>query len=395
MERPPATRRVWLFMSAMLLAVVLGLVLLWRADDVRQTRWLRGETELVISSVPDVKLTLFKAGKNLSDASPVADVLEKQWLSGGNYFLRVESRTGALFYPVPLTGSPRESDEPFVITVRPFPAEFPPKLFPHQPDDVFIPSGTFLMGDRLNPREPHHVWLTGYFMASFEVTNEAFRAFLSASDGYGSDSNWTATGLRWRASGHSQVSALLKPSDRNYERFGQPDQPVSWVNWFEANAYCRWLSRFLGKGRWWYSLPTEAEWEKAARGPDSFDYGLGMAISDSEVPLYNWKKNPDASVTVVGWKTTLSSFQPNRFGLYHMTGNVAEWTQGVFVPFYRNRPYRDDERNRDDTPGLRVVRGGSWYSAATSYLYIPYRDAFQPEHSSQETGFRVVVRRLP
>ncbi|HWP82510.1 MAG TPA: SUMF1/EgtB/PvdO family nonheme iron enzyme, partial [Bacteroidota bacterium] len=77
------------------------------------------------------------------------------------------------------------------------------------------------------------------------------------------------------------------------------------------------------------------------------------------------------------------------------TGNAAEWTQGVFVPFHRNRPYRDDERNRDDTPGLRVARGGSWYSAATSYLYIPYRDAFQPEHSSQETGFRVVVRRLP
>jgi serine/threonine-protein kinase len=285
--------------------------------------------------------------------------------------------------------------EPFVITVRSFPAEFPPKLFPHQPDYVFIPSGTFLLGDRLNPRESHDVWLTGYFIGSFEVTNEEFRIFLSASDGYGSDSNWTVAGLRWRVSGNSQASALLKPSDANYKRFGQSDMPVAWVNWFEANAYCRWLSRSLGKGRWWYSLPTEVEWEKAARGPDSFDYGLGMTISDAEVPLYNWKKNPEAPVTVVGWNATPPSYQPNRFGLYHVTGNVAEWTQGVFTAHDRNRPYRDDERNHDDAPGSRVARGGSWYSAATSYLYIPYRDAFQPEHSSHETGFRVAVRRLP
>jgi formylglycine-generating enzyme required for sulfatase activity len=88
-------------------------------------------------------------------------------------------------------------------------------------------------------------------------------------------------------------------------------------------------------------------------------------------------------------------FRPNRYGLYHMTGNVAEWMQGMFVPSNQTRPYRDDERNHDDTPGLRVARGGSWYGAATSYLSIPYRDAFQPEHNSQESGFRVVVRHLP
>lgn len=395
MVHPLAIRRAWLLVAAVVLAVGVVLALFWNANDDRQTRWQRGETELVISPLPDVRLALFKAGKNLSDASPIAGVAEKRWLPGGNYFLRVDAQGGVLFYPIPLAGGPRESDEPFVITVRPFPTEFPPKLFPSQPEYVFIPSGTFLLGDRLNPREPHYVWLTGYFIGSFEVTNEEFRAFLFAPDGYASDPNWTTAGLRWRASGKSHASALLTPSDAKYKRFGQPDQPVTWVNWFEANAFCRWLTKKLGKGRWWYSLPTEAEWEKAARGPDSFDYGLGMTISDAEVPLYNWKKNPEAPVTVLGWKETLSSSLPNRYGLYHVTGNVAEWTQGVFIAYNRNRPYRDDERNHDDTPGLRVARGGSWYSAATSYLYIPYRDAFQPEHSSQETGFRVVVRRLP
>jgi formylglycine-generating enzyme required for sulfatase activity len=395
MEPRTLSRRGWLFVSAVLLALGVWMVLHWRADEVRYERWQRGETVLVISSPPNVTLELFRAGNSLADASPVALVSEKQWLPAGNYFLKVKSGAGILYYPVPLTSSPHESDEPFVITVRPVPAEFPPKLLLHQPDYVFIPSGTFLLGDRLNPREPHAVWLTGYFVGSFEVTNEEFRTFLSAADGYWNDSLWTVDGLRWRATGRSQVSALLKPSDARYQRFGQPDQPVTWVNWFEANAFCRWLTKRLGAGRWWYALPTEAEWEKAARGPDSFDYGLGMTISDAEVTLYNWKKNPDAPVTVVGWKATLTAYQSNRYGLYHMSGNVAEWSQGVLVPYNRNRPYRDDERNHDETPGLRVVRGGSWYSAATSYLYIPYRDAFQPEHSSQETGFRVVVRRLP
>ena len=62
---------------------------------------------------------------------------------------------------------------------------------------------------------------------------------------------------------------------------------------------------------------------------------------------------------------------------------------------YRDHPFADDERNHDDTPGVRSVRGGSWYSASIAYLYIPYRDSFQPEHSNQELGFRVVAKALP
>lgn len=387
-------RNVWLSVLGLLLVGVWLVVNLTRQSD-RASRWASGETELVISSSPDFKLTLYQASNNLSAATILPEVLELQWLPAGNYFLHVSSSSGSMYYPVPLAGAPRESDEPFVITVRPYPAEFPPRLFPHQPEYVFIPSGTFLFGDRLNPREPHYVWLTSFFIGAFEVTNEEFRAFLSAPDGYANDSNWTAAGVRWKSSARPQASALLTASDPNFKRFGLDDQPVAWVNWFEANAYCRWLTRTLGKGKWWFSLPTEAEWEKAARGPDSFDYGLGMTISDAEVHLYNWKKNPEAPVTVVGVNETRASYRPNRYGLYHVTGNVAEWSQGIVVPHNRNRPYRDDERNHDDTPGLRVARGGSWYSAATSYLYIPYRDAFQPEHRSHETGFRVVVRRLP
>lgn len=147
--------------------------------------------------------------------------------------------------------------------------------------------------------------------------------------------------------------------------------------------------------RRWYSLPTEAEWEKAARGPDGLDYALSAGISDAEAGLYNWRKNPEAPVPLYGIGETAARFAPNRYGLYHMTGKVAEWTQSWHRPHNRVQPYADDERNHDDGSGARSVRGGSWYSAAISYLSIAYRDTFQPEHCSHEIGFRLVVRLLP
>jgi formylglycine-generating enzyme required for sulfatase activity len=110
--------------------------------------------------------------------------------------------------------------------------------------------------------------------------------------------------------------------------------------------------------------------------------------------MYNWKKNPDAPITVVGIKETQASYKPNRYGLYHLTGNVVEWTQSIFLSYNQQHPFVNEDSRRHDSnlPGQRVARGGSWYSASNAYLYIPYRDAFQPEHSSQDIGFRIVAR---
>ena len=118
-------------------------------------------------------------------------------------------------------------------------------------------------------------------------------------------------------------------------------------------------------------------------------------MSDLETPLYNWKKNRGAAVTVEGLVSTPTNYRPNRFGAFHMCGNVGEWTQSINRPYNRDHPFIDDDRNADEASGLRVVRGGSWYSASIAYLYIPYRDAFQPEHSNQEIGFRIVAKALP
>jgi formylglycine-generating enzyme required for sulfatase activity len=233
-------------------------------------------------------------------------------------------------------------------------------------------------------------------MAAFEVTNGEFRRFLGAADGYDDRSNWTADGWSWRGTGASQVTARLEASHADYRRFGLDDQPLVSVTWYEAHAYCRWLTRRLGADRWVFRLPTEAEWEKAARGPDSFDYGLGSTLSEPESGLYNWKKNPGADVTLVGWADTRKAYAPNRYGLYHASGNAAEWLRSAARPVTRAQPYEEhDGRNEDEGTADRVARGGSWYSASAVRLYLAYREEFPPNLSSNDLGFRIAAVLMP
>jgi formylglycine-generating enzyme required for sulfatase activity len=383
-----------------LLFVAAGVLYFWSLQSTAEAnRMERRQTEVRAAKLTDGRVLLFRAGSTPDDAAFVEEIVEDDWtswLNPGNYFLACVTEAETLYYPVPLTGyrSGPDQEGAYVVTIRKAPAERPPPLV-DAVDWVFIPSGSFLLGDRTNPREPHYVWQTGFFLSPFEVSNEEFRRFLSSPDGYGDERNWSSSGLAWKVSASTHSSASLDSADSEYVRFGQPDQPVTWLTWYEADAYCRWLTRTIGEGRWWFTLPTEAEWEKAARGPDNFDYALGMFLSDDAVHRYNWKKNPGAETTVNGRKVSLRLFRPNRYGLYHMTGNVTEWTQSILRPYNRKEVYRDDSRNHPETPGKRVARGGSWYSAGIAYLYTPYRDAFQPEHSSQELGFRVAARPLP
>jgi formylglycine-generating enzyme required for sulfatase activity len=370
----------------------------WQSDSREDERYQKGLTEVVVANLSGASLRVFQAGPRLSSAKelpgPSPDGL---WLPPANYFLACEQAGATTYVPIPLTGyrSGPDKEGSFLVTVRPTPKELPPWPGDGRPGFAYIPSGNLLLGDRHNPSEQHYVWLTGYFIATCEATNRDFREFVDAPDGYADEANWTTEGLRWRAATPSEASALLPPSDADFRRFGQPDQPVTMVTWFEANALCRWLSRRFADRKWQFALPSDAEWEKAARGPDNLDYGMSMSISDAEAGLYNWRKNPDAPITVFGCGPAAGVTGANRYGLYHMTGNVAEWTQSINRPFSREHPYADDDRNHDEAEGLRTVRGGSWYSAAISYMYIPYRDSFQPEHRTRDIGFRIVARILP
>jgi len=363
-----------------------------------QRHYDREETQIVLANLSGANVTLLKAGSSMEATVVMAEFKpEGTWLPRGNYFLQVEQAGKSSFYPVPIVsyrGGP-DKEGAFSITIRPLP-QSPPRLLANLPEFAVIPSGTFLFGDHLRPSEPHYVWLTTYAISPFEATNAEFKEFYDDAGGYKDDANWTAAGKKWKAQNPSNATALLTPADAEFKRFGQPDQPVVHVNWFEANAFCHWLTQKLGGGRWIFGLPSEAEWEKAARGPDNFDYGLGMNISDNEVKLYNWKKNPGAEVTVVGWEETQRNYRPNRYGLYHMSGNVTEWTESVYRTYNRQHPYvDDDDRNHDETPGERVLRGGSWYTASIAVLYIPYRENFRPEVETPYLGFRVVARPIP
>ena len=363
-----------------------------------QGHYDREETQIFLTNLPGAKVSLFKAGSSIEATTLLPQFRpEGMWLPHGNYFLEVEQSNKTAFYPVPIVGyrSGPDKEGAFTVTIRPSVSP-PPRLLENLPELAFVPSGHFLFGDLLRPSEPHYVWLTAYFISRFEVTNAEFKAFVDDPTGYRNESNWTEAGRAWKAKNRSNTTALLAPADGDFKRFGQSDQPVVHVNWFEANAFCRWLTKKIGGGRWIFGLPSEAEWEKAARGPDNFDYGLGMNISDDQVKLYNWKKNPGAEVTVVGWAETQRNYRANRFGLYHMTGNVAEWTQSVYRAYNRRNPYvDDDDRNHDETQGERVLRGGSWYTASIAVLYIPYRENFRPDVETPYLGFRIVARPIP
>ena len=352
-----------------------------------------GQTELRLVDTTGAALSLRRAGADLDGARPAPLGPGETWLDEGRYFVEAVKGPSQLRFPVTIDGSGQgpETDGAWAVTVRAPSPEAPPVLDPQGLGFVFVPGGPFTLGDRQNPGQPHTVWVPAFHLAAFEVTNGEYRHFLADPLGYEERANWTEPGWAWKLGGRSQATALLAPTHERYPRFGRDDLPVMLVTWYEASAYCRWLTRRLGGGRWLFRLPTEAEWEKAARGPDGFDYGLGMELSEPQAGLYNWRKNPGAAVTLVGLEETRRQYRPNRYGLYHASGNAREWTQSVFRRYGAAQPWREDDRNHDDTAGLRVTRGGSWYSASSVRLRLAYREEFQPELSSDDLGFRVAA----
>ena len=382
-----------------MLGAIAALIMYRSSAREEQLHYEREETDVIVTNLAGANYILYKASSDLQSASATTPIPVKgQWLPRANYFLKVVQNGKSTYYPISIFSyrAGPDKDGAFIVTIRPLPTQTPARLMPNLPEFAFIPSGHFLFGDHLRPSEPHYVWIPAYFISPFEVTNAEFKQFIDDPSGYNNDANWTAAGRNWKAQNRSHATAQLTSADADFKRFGQPDKPVAQVNWFEANAFCHWLTQKLGNGRFIYALPSEAEWEKAARGPDNFDYGLGMNISDDQVKLYNWKKNPGAEVTVIGWDETQRSYQPNRYGLYHMTGNVTEWTQSLYRTYNRQHPYiDDDDRNDDDMQGERVLRGGSWYTASIAVLYIPYRENFRPEVETPYLGFRVVARPIP
>ena len=277
-------------------------------------------------------------------------------------------------------------------------------------DLVPVPGGTFTMGTD-DPRgypadgegPPHAVDVGPFSMGRCAVTNDEFETFVSA------------TGHRSTAEqfGNSFVFAGLLPDDfpdtrgvaatpwwrevigadwrhpegPHSDLRGRGDHPVVHVSWLDATAYCSWSGT---------RLPTEAEWERAARGLlEGSHYPWGEEREPGGEHRMNVYQGhfPQHDTGEDGWVGTapVGSYPPNGLGLQEMTGNVWEWCSDWFDPTYYGRSPRTDPRGPAAGQG-RVMRGGS-YLCHESYCWryrVDSRSSNTPDSTTGNLGFRVV-----
>ncbi len=226
------------------------------------------------------------------------------------------------------------------------------------PNLVHMPGGWFLMGcdsGQDNEKPVHRVWLDEFQLAARQVTNADYALFVSTT--------------------RSAAPPFFEDTNLN-----QPEQPVVGISWHDAVRYCRWLSVITAKA---LRLPTEAEWEYAARG--------GM-----EGALFPWGDEPPQSLPeyenrcVRHWKTgpePVGCGPPNGYGLHNMCDNVHEWCSDWYSPsYYAVSP----ERNPcgPETGERRASRGGSWRHHI-KMSRCAARSSIPPEFHYADYGFRV------
>ncbi|MCX7847085.1 MAG: formylglycine-generating enzyme family protein [bacterium] len=231
---------------------------------------------------------------------------------------------------------------------------------------VFIPAGEFLMGSTNGAPEEqpvHRVRVNAFWMDRYEVTNAEYEQF---------DPEHRTRRTAQAAGDH---------------------HPVVNVSWHDALAYCAWRSRREGVPEGTYRLPTEAEWEYAARGGLAQQpYPWGTAQPDADDILLAAHKRRGATNDLLAHPLPVGSFLPNGFGLYDMAGNVWEWCMDWYAEnTYAARAHAGVIDNpQGPTNGLRKVwRGGSWMSEAER-LRVSARGGISPQQWMATLGFRCV-----
>jgi formylglycine-generating enzyme required for sulfatase activity len=250
------------------------------------------------------------------------------------------------------------------------------------PDMVRIEGGIFPMGDK---NKEHQVTLPTFEIARYPLTNAQWELFIKAK-GYNPNAPWwDEAGQAWlRKDGRTQ------PSRWNDERFGiaRPNHPVVGISWYEAVAFCRWLTQHptYNQEKYVYLLPSEAEWEYAARRATRRTYPWGNEEPDAE------RANFDS---VYNNTTAVGCFAPGatpKDQIHDLAGNVWEWTRSV----YRDYPYDPtDGREDKDNPTDKtfVLRGGGWGNQSID-LRASDRVSNTPVTHDFSIGVRL-ARRLP
>jgi len=227
-----------------------------------------------------------------------------------------------------------------------------------EPTLVSIPAAWFLMGSNSGQdceRPIHRVWVDAFQLAATQVTNAEYASFLSA-------------------------TGTLPPPFWHDSKFSHPQQPVTAVSWFEATRYCEWLSSQTARA---YRLPTEAEWEHAARsGLEQNQFPWGDA-SPQSLPNYatRWQTGPEP----------VARYAPNAFGLYDICDNVHEWCSDWYDPnYYAASPERNPRGPEQSSmnPQRKSSRGGSWRHQI-KVSRCSARSSIPPEFQYADYGFRV------
>jgi formylglycine-generating enzyme required for sulfatase activity len=219
-----------------------------------------------------------------------------------------------------------------------------------------IPAGWFQMGNdegRDDEKPAHRIWVDAFKLAAFQTTNADYARFLEETR-------------------HPHPLHWQDPD------FNRPDRPVVAVSWFDAVAYCNWLTGKFGAR---YRLPTEAEWERAARGgAEGMKYPWGNA-EPGDLPDYanRWKTGPEP----------VGLYAPNRYGLYNLGDNVHEWCADWYDAGYY--AVSADRNPQGPTSGSRrASRGGSWRHHI-KVTRTAARSSIPPEFQYTDYGFRIAA----
>jgi sulfatase modifying factor 1 len=253
------------------------------------------------------------------------------------------------------------------------------------PNLARIPAGDFLMGAsdaEADERPVHRVYVSEFFIGRFPVTQDDYARFVRAT-GYPAPE---VRALPLVTSGGRDVMfrELAAPYvwDNHVPPPGHGSHPVVLVRYDDAMAYCRWLSEAIGRVA---RLPTEAEWEKAARGGiEGRRYPWGDDIDSS-----NGNFLVDRSVKRERGTRPTGTYAPNAYGLYDMAGNVWEWVLDWYgSDYYSISEPRDPLGPEAGT--MRIVRGGSWVNEDVTMLRCAYRHKVPPDTYAYSIGFRIV-----
>jgi serine/threonine-protein kinase len=229
---------------------------------------------------------------------------------------------------------------------------------------LLVPNGAFQLGAHRRT-----VYLDRFYLARYPVTNRQFQAFMEATSYAPTDEEAKRFLAHWR-NGKCQSDLL--------------DHPVVFVSWLDARAYCRWAAR---------RLPSEAEWEKAARGPDGNKYPWGKDEPTADHANFGQARAKAYPVSGEGGTSAVDAFprSVSPYGMEGMAGNVFEWCEDIDdVAFYTHGPDRNPRNTLNAGNVPHVIRGGCWRYDARS-LRTFARASFPPTFRLDTVGFRVAL----